>query len=261
MAIYTTTIRSIIESYATTDKAPLEQLEEARPHIFDFAYPIFDESHRRELETKILLHYFNREIGLETVGLWKLYLNERLNLEMPFYNQLYEIEANKFDYLINVDTMQNSQSSDNQLRNDGTTSNRTTTDSGKDVTETHRDYLNEGSGSDSSNSGVINSDFPQATYGAKDYASGSQQSESSGKSSDKSSGDEETVVTANYGKVVTEAGNGSLNSKIEGKSEGSVTNTGTSGSKTQLMLEYRNAVINIDKMIVESLADLFMTIY
>ena len=44
-----------------------------------------------------------REIGFETVGLFKLFLNERMAEIMPYYNKLYESETFEFDPLKNVD--------------------------------------------------------------------------------------------------------------------------------------------------------------
>ena len=63
-------------------------------------YPIFDENYRETLDTKILKHYYTREIGFETVGLWKFKLNTKMNEIMDYYNQLYEsalLEFNPFD--------------------------------------------------------------------------------------------------------------------------------------------------------------------
>ena len=42
-------------------------------------YPIFDESHRAELNRKIVNHFWNREIGQETVSLFRLQLRRRLD--------------------------------------------------------------------------------------------------------------------------------------------------------------------------------------
>lgn len=104
MAKYTTEVRSICEHYAGL-KEPAGYssirniIEQARPHVFDFDYPIFDESYRGVLETKILKHYYTREIGLETVGLWKLKLDTKLNEIMPYYNQLYRSELIEFNPL------------------------------------------------------------------------------------------------------------------------------------------------------------------
>lgn len=94
MAKYTTEVRSICETYAGLDKSVGymkvdEVIQKAIPKVFDFDFPIFEESYRNVLETKILKHYYTREIGLETVGLWKLKLETKLNEIMPFYNRIY----------------------------------------------------------------------------------------------------------------------------------------------------------------------------
>ena len=107
MAKYTTEIRSICEHYAgLTESTGFEDVDEiiekSRNKIFQ-NYPIFSESHRAELEHKILKHYYMREIGFETVGLFKLFLNERMAEIMPYYNKLYESETFEFDPLKNVD--------------------------------------------------------------------------------------------------------------------------------------------------------------
>ncbi len=44
-----------------------------------------------------------QEIGLETVGQWKLKLEDKLNLIMPYYNQLYESAQLKIDPFNDVD--------------------------------------------------------------------------------------------------------------------------------------------------------------
>lgn len=78
----------------------------AAPKIFDFYYPIFDESYRRALEEKILLHYYTRELCEETIGLWKLRLKSKMNEIMPYYNQLYESALLKFDPFVDIDYTQ-----------------------------------------------------------------------------------------------------------------------------------------------------------
>ena len=79
LAKYTTEVRTICEFYAN-QKTPKPSnfasvdstIQAAIPNIFTFTFPIFDESYRVPLETKILRHYYTREIGLVTVGLWRL---------------------------------------------------------------------------------------------------------------------------------------------------------------------------------------------
>lgn len=108
MSKYTTELRFILEDAAGYDSSQgyetiPEIIEKARPKIFDFDFPIFDENYRVPLETKILKHFYTREIGAETVALWKFWLDTRLNEIMPFYNQLYNSELIKFNPLYDTD--------------------------------------------------------------------------------------------------------------------------------------------------------------
>ena len=108
MSKYTSELRFICESltghqdstgYDDVDSV----IDNAIPLIFSFDFPIFDEQYRKVLETKILRHYYTREIGLETYGLWKLKLQTKLNEIMPYYNKLYETELFKYNPLYDVD--------------------------------------------------------------------------------------------------------------------------------------------------------------
>lgn len=108
MSHYTTEVRYICETYAGLSESVGynkvdEIISKARPQIFDFSYPIFDESYRSVLETKIIRHYYGREICAETVGRWKLYLQTMMNEIMPFYNKMYMSELLKFNPLYDVD--------------------------------------------------------------------------------------------------------------------------------------------------------------
>lgn len=99
MSKYTIEVRKVCEHYAGAEEySPFSEIddivENSRREIFG-DYPIFnnDEGLRKRLESKILKHYYVREICCETVGLWKLYLNNRMNEIMPYYNKMYESEA------------------------------------------------------------------------------------------------------------------------------------------------------------------------
>lgn len=108
MSMYTTELRYICESYAgLTESAGYNNIEnvikKALPKIFDFDFPIFDEDYRTVIETKIIKHYYTREISEETVGLWKLRLNTKMNEIMPYYNQLYKAWSVDFNPLYDTD--------------------------------------------------------------------------------------------------------------------------------------------------------------
>lgn len=94
---YTVQLRYICQSLAGSNSISTSSIiEYAREKIFDFDYEIFDVNYRKILETKILRHYFLYEIGLETYELWKFQLENKFNEIMPYYNQLYITQLNKF---------------------------------------------------------------------------------------------------------------------------------------------------------------------
>lgn len=108
MSKYTTELRYICEKMAGLENSEgYESVDKivalAAPKIFDFAFPIFDPDYKTTLCEKILKHYYTREIGEETVGLWKLRLNVRMNEIMPYYNQLYKSELIEFNPMYDVD--------------------------------------------------------------------------------------------------------------------------------------------------------------
>ena len=108
MSKYTTEVRYICETFSGLDESKgcfniNEIIEQSRSKIFSFDYPIFDEKYRGVLETKILKHYYTREIGLETVGLWLHKLDVKMNEIMPYYNQLYKSCLLEFNPFYNTD--------------------------------------------------------------------------------------------------------------------------------------------------------------
>ena len=132
MSKYTTEVRYICEVEAGLVESQgfshiNNILSISAPRVFDFDFPIFDEAYRPVLEKKILRHYYTREICEETVGLWKLRLCDRLNMIMPYYNQMYESELIKFNPLYDVDiTRSHSGRKDNEENSTSTNASSTT---------------------------------------------------------------------------------------------------------------------------------------
>lgn len=62
----------------------------------DNKYPIWLESHRAELNEKIINHYYMRQIGFETFGRFRYELNTRMREIMPYYVELYK--TTQFEY-------------------------------------------------------------------------------------------------------------------------------------------------------------------
>jgi hypothetical protein len=130
----------------------LKDVLEMEPDIGLSKYPLFDEAYRPALNQKIIDHFWNREIGQETISLFTHQLRVRMNNIMPLYNQHYEASRIKFDPLKTID-MKNVGESDSTATS---TANSATT-----------------SASDAK-SRAVNSDHPQELLSASgDYASSS----------------------------------------------------------------------------------------
>lgn len=139
MAIYTTEVRTICESTAGLDfPAGYRAIDsilspEVVAKIMPQNYPIFDEDYRYVLNKNILKHFYTREIGEETVGLWQLRIEQTLDEIMPYYNQLYKSELESIKPFFNVDLttersergskISNGSASDSYSKNNTGTSN------------------------------------------------------------------------------------------------------------------------------------------
>lgn len=107
MSKYTTEVRFICEEAAGLKQSVgyndvNDVVQQAYPKIFDSSLVFHNEETKARLLPKILIHYYTREIGFETVGLWKLKLNQKLREILPYYNQLYASEELEYDPLQNV---------------------------------------------------------------------------------------------------------------------------------------------------------------
>lgn len=117
--------------------------------LFDFNYPCSEltDSEKRSLEKHFCMHFYTREIGFETFGLFKLKLQSKLLDIMPKFNKLYALEHMNLDFFADVDYYKKF---DGTLEQDGTTNKRTGNvehkNSGKDTTTTSGSYADQNSG-------------------------------------------------------------------------------------------------------------------
>ena len=126
MSKYTTEVRFICENLAGLLESKgyndvSDVLDKATPILFDFDFPIFSAGYKIPLCRKILEHYYTREIGFETVGLWKFKLQTKLREIMPYYNQLYESELIKYNLFEDVNVTRTHKGSGTQATDESTT--------------------------------------------------------------------------------------------------------------------------------------------
>lgn len=229
MSRYTTQLKFLVEYYTPEleGERMKNRINSSLPKIFDFDYPIWDESYKEVLERKIVMRYLMKEICITPVEVWKLFLEERLNSIMPYYIERYKTVQKEFDWLIDMENTDEYNS--NSKREDV-------------VNNVSRETS---SNSSNTNSTTILSDMPQSTLNGMDYASNSQQDE----------GAIDSEISRNL--------NGDTTATNKQDESNKRVRKGLSGSrsKTQLNLEYRNSLINIDEEIVKELYDLFLLVY
>ena len=147
MSKYTTELRFICEQLTgRTESSGFNSVDDiimaAAPLIFSFDFPIFDSAYKQELTEKIIRHFYTREIGLETYGLFKLKLETKMCEIMPYYNQLYNSARLTLDPLKNygfTKTSEGETTDTNETSNSSTTTNETAT---SNTTETEGEAWN-----------------------------------------------------------------------------------------------------------------------
>ena len=184
MSKYTTEVRFICESKAgLADSAGANSvdtvLNNSWDKIFTTQCSFFDNNYRSVLCKKILKHYYLREIGAETAGIWMLWMNTRLEEIMPYYNQLYKSALLEFDPFNDVnyerrhegeasgvrsstaETAAESSSGSLLFANDGTVDDTTNTQGSKNTSA-------DSTASSSGDKGDRYSDTPQGTIANTD---------------------------------------------------------------------------------------------
>lgn len=299
MSKYTVELRYICETSAgleisVGDNDVENIIQQAIPNIFNFNFPIFDESYRNVLETKILRHYYTREIAFETVGLWKLKLRTKLNEVMPYFNQLYKSELYEFNPLYDVGvtrthvrgssgtrdtsgktetdntstTEQRGNNSQTTGRTNNTTINNTnnSTDDGTvNRTNSNTDRYAEtpqGSITDLAsdkyltNARLVNDTESTTTHGTDNTT---QQGTTEGNENTEVNSETEntTDVSGNTNTTSSET----VNSTDTETYLEMVSGKQGSGSYSDMILKYRETFLNIDMQVIDSLEDLFFQLW
>lgn len=275
MSKYTTEVRFICESKSGLENSSgADNVDEviagAWNKIFTSKVTFFDESYRSVLCKKILKHYYLREICCETVGIWKLWMNERLETIMPYYNQLYESELIKFEPLNDVNlSRKHDRTVDGTEERNGETSD--TSNGTREVTGTN-DTKETGTGRTTTSASSdetkrdLYSDTPQGAITGlenENYLTNAR------KITDgvTSSGNENTDTTRNVDNDYTE--NETTNNTKNGTNKVTGTSNTTedyletlvgkqgSGTYSKMLMEFRDTFLNIDMMVINEFKDLF----
>ena len=286
MSRFTTEVRYICETLAGHDESVgyngiSSTITTAAPLLFNFNFPIFDEAYRLPLEIKILRHFYTREICEETVGLWKLRLEDKLNLIMPYYNQLYRSELLEFNPMYDVDIAtdhtKNANSESNKTAT-GTTNFNSTVNKNKSDNGC-KNYTDNTVINDDSNSTAwdLYSDTPQGgiegiegngnTLGNNYYLTDARKNtDNTERDTTNNTTHAETTTNTMNGTEVTTNTNATNNTAT-----GEITDTETyiehvrgkrgNVSYSKMLQDFRKTFLNIDQMVINDLESLFFGLW
>lgn len=293
MASYTMKLSTYIEMWSQyeTGLSMAEKIEKGRKKLFDFQYPIFDESYRKVFETHFIRNFYMREIGFETEGLFKFNLETWLIIHMPYFNKLFESELIKYDPLENTRLNTTANKKNDTERNDNRDTTGNVKSNGKSNTKTS-DKSNAsgssteqgkttGSVTDDNFNRKIDSDQPDSRLalttndgkGTLEYASAIEENNTNnkrnttGKSDVTSSAKSETSGSGTSDTATTDTtdsiSNDKLNSQINNVEDYIESRVGKSGAVSYAILlqDYRSALLRIEKRIFDEMQELFMLVY
>lgn len=237
-------------------------------------YPIWDEEYRNVLNDKIIKHFWFREIGFETPGMFKFYLNRTMNEIMPYYNKLYATTIYEYNPIHNADYVEEydiSRTNRNESEN-GTS----VTGSGSDTSNgnTHSETTNHSESETNTNATdkIVEIDTPQGTVNLSGMTVNSEvvaskvklndnSATSSGSADDTQSNDTTVENTSSF----SNASNSNSTGVMSGESTESYLRKlkGNYGVKTSqsMIQEERDLIINIDMKIISELDSLFMQLW
>lgn len=227
MSKYTTEVRFICEQKADLlQSAGADNIDDvlrlAWDKIFTTKCEFFDNLYKPVLCKKILKHYYTREIGFETAGLWMLWMNRRLEEIMPYYNQLYKSAQLQFNPFHDIDYWR-----EGNRKNDGTSATSGSSNNRQD--NVTRDLYSE------TPQGALNG-VESETY-LTDARKVMQDNEANNVYNDNNTTNTtEDYLEHVYGKM------GTIN-------------------YSKLLNEYRTTLLNIDMQIIEEFSDLFMGLW
>ncbi len=230
MALYTTQVRTICESALGYVKPSgfdhvNEVLRKSAPLVFNFDFPIWDEAYRLTLESKILKHYYMREIGFETIGLFVHYAKVTMEELMEEYLPLIYSSAIQYDPLVNVDY----------------------TESFERTKETENEGSSDSNSSSNASSLGVNSDTPQGQISKQAILSGTYASS--------------TGANENESSVTSESSNQANSNENENYTKRVKGNSGVSATAQKMIEQYRANIRAIDREIIERLNVLFIGLF
>ena len=259
MSKYTTEVRFICESKSGLEVSGGSSdvdniIAKSWDKIFTNKAPFFDEAYRSVLCQKILKHYYLREICCETVGVWTLWMNTRLEEIMPYYNQLYESAKIEFNPMHDVNVTREHKRTENE-----TASGNRDTAGSRDGNVTTDGSTNRTTSSNE-NKRDLYSDTPQ---GALTGVENETYLTNARKITDGINGADNENVNSTEKNTSSYTDKEGTTSNVDTTEDYLETLVGKQGTESfsSLLNKFRETFLNIDMMVIEEFSDLFFGLW
>ena len=220
--------------------------------VFTFDYPFYNDNieDKKEFEELFEKYFYFREIGFETPDRFKMKLESKLKLIMPYYRQLALTEWNKVK---TVELMMNSKNLTETTTHEQTLSGTSTnTDTSSSTISQTTNGDNNSSLSQTSKESRLENGVSSVSL-SDGYLTGvsesSQTTTDTNSSESTQSGTTEGQATTNTNQTITDTT--------------TFTSKGDIGIQTPAyaIAEWRKVIINLNEQIIKECEDLFMKIY
>lgn len=236
------------------------------------SFPIWETGNIADIKKAILRHYWLREIGMETVGQWKYYLQTRLQEIMPWYVDLH----GRLDDAANVFLNQLDDSTDtfthgHTIQKSGTdtrTVDNTVNDTGSRDIDTTDTGTVDNNGTNDTHAEELYSDTPQ--NGLQNVIQGKYLTSAQVNSNTNTVDGTETRNLAGSSKELRDlqiktSGTDALQYGMKDTHGGDdirkIIKNGFSGDKVDVLERYQRLHLNIMQEIIRAVADCFMGVY
>ena len=263
MATYTMELRTLLETSHTD--------------IFDFDYAFYSDNvnEKKAFEELFINHFYYHEIGCETYSRWHHLLKAKLQLIMPYYEQLYQTEWKR----VGKDMMNSKDLTETTIHT--LTSNQLGTQAQQGSSESSSQ--SEGSGVETSESNAQSSGSGESSNNSTDLESAlengvpqvhletdlTRKAQSDSTSTTSTNATTQSELNATSSSQATTSNHATNESSLTNQQQNQLEEKTTFNSKGNIgiqtpayaITEWRKVIINLNQMIIEDLSSLFIQIY
>ena len=263
MATYTMELRTLIETYHTD--------------IFDFDYAFYSDNvnEKKAFEELFINHFYYHEIGCETYSRWHHLLKAKLQLIMPYYEQLYQTEWKRVgkDMMNSKDLTETTihTLTSNQL---GTQAQQGSSESssqsnGSGIETSESNAKSSGSGESSNHSTDLESALENGVPQVHLETDLTRKAQSDSTSTTSTNATTQSDLNATSSSQASSSNHATNESSLTNQQQNQLEEKTTFNSKGDIGIqtpayaikEWRKVIINLNQMIIEDLSSLFIQIY